>query len=113
MSRTGPLFQLVGERVRLYDPGKDRVIDAAALIEEKGYGPDKAIEAQMLIGDTTDNIKGVTGVGPKKAAQLLQQYGSVAAVIAHATELSPKLKENVLEFQSRMDIVRQLVCAQG
>ncbi len=109
VSRDKDLDQLVGEHVRMYDPGKDRVIDAAAIVEEKGYGPDQAVEAQMLIGDSTDNIKGVTGVGPKKAAQLLQQYGSVAEIIAHADELSPKLKENILAFRDRMDIVRQLV----
>ncbi|HKQ46693.1 MAG TPA: DNA polymerase I [Phycisphaerae bacterium] len=109
VSKDKDLDQLVGKRVRLYDPAKDRVLDAAAILEEKGYGPDKAVEAQMLIGDSTDNIKGVTGVGPKKAAQLLQQYGSVAAIIDHADELSPKLRENMLEFRARMEVVRQLV----
>ena len=109
VSRDKDLDQLLGEHVFMFDPGKDRVIDTAAMIEEKGYGPDKAVEAQMLIGDSVDNIVGVPGVGPKKAADLLGKYGTVAEIIAHADELTPKLKENILAFKPRMDIVRQLV----
>ena len=71
VSKDKDLDQLLGDRVRMYDPGKDRDIDVGAMIEAKGYGPDQAVEAQMLMGDSTDNIKGVLGVGPKKAAQLL------------------------------------------
>lgn len=109
VSRDKDLDQLLGEHVFMFDPGKDRVVDVAAMIEEKGYGPDKAVEAQMLIGDSVDNIIGVPGVGPKKAADLLDKYGTVAEIIAHADELTPKLKENILAFRPRMDVVRQLV----
>ncbi len=109
VSRDKDLDQLLGEHVRMYDPGKDREIDVAAMQEEKGYTPAQAIEAQMLMGDSTDNVKGVPGVGPKKTAQLLQQYGSLAEIIAHADDLSPKLRENILAFRDRMDVVRQLV----
>jgi DNA polymerase-1 len=109
VSRDKDLDQLLNDHVRLYDPGKDRVIDAAAMREEKGYGPALAVEAQMLMGDSTDNVKGVMGVGPKKAAQLLEKYGSVAAIIAHADELTPKLRESVLAFKDRQEVVRQLV----
>ncbi len=109
VSRDKDLDQLVTDRVRMYDPAKDRVLDAAAILEEKGYGPRLAVEAQMLMGDSTDNVIGVVGVGPKKAAQLLQQYGSVAGIIAAADKLTPKLKENVLAFAPRQDLVRQLV----
>ncbi len=109
VSRDKDLDQLLSEKVRMYDPGKDRVIDTAAMVEEKGYGPEKAVEAQMLIGDSVDNVVGVPGVGPKKAADLLAKYGSVAEIIAHAGELSPKLKENILAFRERMETVRRLV----
>lgn len=103
------LHQLLNDHVRMYDPGKDRETDAASLIDVKGYRPDQAIEAQMLMGDSTDNIRGVTGVGPKKAAQLLSKYGSISAILAHVDELTPKLRENLLAFRERMDVVRQLV----
>ncbi len=109
VSRDKDLDQLLSDRVRMYDPGKDRVVDVAEMIKEKGYGPDKAVEAQMLIGDSVDNVKGVDGVGPKKAADLLAKYGTAENIIAHADELSPKLKENILAFRERMDTVRKLV----
>lgn len=109
VSRDKDLDQLLTDHVRMYDPSKDAVIDAERVRDEKGFGPELAIEAQMLMGDSTDNIKGANGVGPKKAAQLLQKYGSVDAIIAHADELTPKLRENILEFANRKDIVRQLV----
>jgi DNA polymerase-1 len=109
VSRDKDLDQLLGDHVRLYDPARDREVDAVALVQEKGYGPALAVEAQMLIGDSTDNIVGVPGIGPKKAADLLARYGSVAALIEHADELTPKMRENVLAFRNRMDVVRQLV----
>lgn len=109
VSRDKDLDQLLSDKVRMYDPGKDRVIDIAAMLEEKGYGPEMAVEAQMLIGDSVDNVVGVPGVGPKKAADLLAKYGSVSEIIAHAGELSPKLKENILAFRDRMETVRRLV----
>lgn len=109
VSRDKDLDQLLTEHVRMYDPAKDVVIDVNKMREEKGFGPELAIDAQMLMGDSTDNIKGANGVGPKKAAQLLEKYGSVDNVIAHADELTPKLRENVLEFANRKEIVRQLV----
>lgn len=109
VSRDKDLDQLLTDRVRMYDPGKDIVIDAASMTADKGYPPALAVEAQMLIGDSTDNIKGVPGVGPKKAAQLLSQYGSVAAILENADQLTPKLRENMLGFRDRMDAVRQLV----
>ncbi|MBX3395009.1 MAG: DNA polymerase I [Phycisphaerae bacterium] len=109
VSRDKDLDQLLTDRVRMYDPGKDVVIDAASMTTDKGYPPGLAVEAQMLIGDSADNVKGVPGVGPKKAAQLLSQYGSVAAIIENAEQLTPKLRENMLAFRDRMDAVRQLV----
>jgi len=109
VSRDKDLDQLLNDYIRLYDPTKDIEIDAAAVLAEKGYGPELAVEAQMLMGDSTDNVVGVHGVGPKKAAQLLQKYGSVAEIIAHADDLTPKLRENILAFRDRMDLVRQLV----
>lgn len=109
VSRDKDLDQLLGPYVRMYDPLKDQFIDAEKIKTEKGYGPELAVEAQMLIGDSTDNIRGVEGVGPKKAAQLLEKYGSVANIIAHADELTPKLRDNILAFRDRADIVRKLV----
>ena len=98
-----------GGSVRMYDPGKDRVIDAAGLVEAKGYGPAQAIDIQTLTGDNVDNVPGVKGIGAKTAAKLIAKYGSAQAVLEHADELTPKQRDNVLAYADQMPITRQLV----
>jgi DNA polymerase-1 len=109
VSRDKDLEQLLGPHVALYDPFKDEVITPERLRELKGWGPEQAIEAQILIGDDVDNVPGVVGIGPKTAAKLLEKYGSALGVVQHADELTPKQRENVLAFAPRIELVRQLV----
>jgi len=113
VSKDKDLEQLLRDGVYLYDPGKDEIVDAARMTAAKGYPPAKAVEAQMLMGDSVDNIRGAVGVGPKKAAELLGKYGDIAGIIAHADELTPKLRENILEFAGRAEKVRTLVTLRG
>ncbi len=109
VSKDKDLEQLLGERVRLFDPGKGEFIGPEELREKKGYGPESAIEIQTLTGDTTDNIPGVKGVGPKKALGLIEKYGTAQGVIEHADELTPAMKKNVKAFADSIDVTRQLV----
>jgi len=103
------LEQTLGEHVVLYDPSKDEILDPATLERLKGYPPDKAIEVQTLTGDTSDNIPGVKGIGPKTAAKLIAAYGSAGAVVANAEKLTAKQRENVLAFADQMELTRKLV----
>ncbi len=103
------LEQLLDDRVRLYDPRKNVLIDPDTLKEKKGYVPDQAVEIQTLVGDSTDNIPGVKGIGPKTAAKLINKYGTAEAVLAHADELTPKMAENVRAFAEQLPVTRQLV----
>ena len=66
------LMQLVGPRVSMYDPMKDRQIGVPEVVEKWGVTPDKMIDLQALTGDSVDNVPGVPGIGPKTAAQLLE-----------------------------------------
>jgi DNA polymerase I len=109
ISRDKDLDQLVGPNVVLYDPMKDETYDAAAILDKKGYLPDKAIEIQTLMGDATDNIPGVPGVGPKTALKLISKYGSADEVLAHADEQTPKLAANLQAAAATIDISRRLV----
>jgi DNA polymerase-1 len=109
VSRDKDLDQLVTGHVVLYDPMKDEALDAAALEKARGYSPAKAIEVQCLMGDSIDNIAGIPGVGPKKAADLIAKYGTADEVVAHADELTPKLRENVLAHSQNITLARQLV----
>ena len=109
ISRDKDLDQLIGPDVVLYDPMKDETLDAEALEAQKGYRPEQAVEIQTLTGDATDNIPGIQGVGPKTAVKLIQQYGTAEAVVEHADELTPKLKENVLQGAATLPLTRELV----
>ncbi len=109
VSRDKDLDQLVGPHCTLYDPMKDEMIDAASIEAEKGYRPDQAVEVQTLTGDSTDNIPGVPGVGPKTAARLIAKYGTAEAVLAHADEQTPKLKENLRAAAATIELSRKLV----
>lgn len=109
VSRDKDLDQLISDRVFLFDPMKDEVLDRGKLMETKGYTPEQAVDIQTLSGDPTDNVPGVVGIGPKTAAKLVAKYGSARAVLDHATELTPKQCENVLAFAEQMPITRELV----
>lgn len=109
VSRDKDLEQLLGQHVTMFDPFKSEEITPESLKEKKGWTPEQAIDIQTLTGDSTDNIPGVKGIGPKKAVTLIEKYGTAAAVVEHADELTPKQRENVLAFAEQMDITRQLV----
>src|SRR6478752_8855401 len=68
------LMQLVSDCVIMYDTMKDKKIGIPEVIEKFGVPPDKVIEVQALIGDSTDNVPGVPGIGVKTAAQLIGEY---------------------------------------
>ena len=65
------LMQLVGATVSMYDPMKDRQIGIPEVIEKWGVPPEKMIDLQAMTGDSVDNVPGIPGIGPKTAAQLL------------------------------------------
>ena len=76
------LMQLVREGVELLDPIKNKPIRAPEVMEKFGVAPDKVIDVQALIGDSTDNVPGVKGIGPKTAADLITRYGSLERLLA-------------------------------
>ncbi|MCG3138773.1 MAG: DNA polymerase I [Phycisphaerae bacterium] len=109
VTRDKDLDQLAGPNVFLFDTDSNRKIDAALIEEEKGYRPEQAIEIQSLMGDNVDNVPGIAGVGLKTAVKLIRQYGTAEEVLAHAAELTPKLRSAVEAFQQQLPITRQLV----
>src|SRR5438270_8244416 len=80
------LMQLVDDCVVIYDTMKDQRIGIPGVIEKFGVPPDKVIEVQALIGDSTDNVPGVPGIGIKTAAQLIVEYGDLEQLLFRATE---------------------------
>ena len=95
--------QLVTDKVLLYKPAKfgepAQVWGPKEVCERYGIQePKQLIDILGLWGDAADNIPGIPGIGEKTAAQLVQKYGSVENLIAHADELKGKQKENVINF---------------
>ncbi|MBK8475676.1 MAG: 5'-3' exonuclease [Opitutaceae bacterium] len=89
--------QIVGERIRILTPPPPanaklgwRPMDAAGVKEKYGVPPVQIADLLALVGDTSDNIPGLEGVGPKTAARWLEAYGSLEGVLAHAAELKPE-----------------------
>jgi len=109
VSRDKDLDQLLGPNVKMYDPMKDETLDAASLEQQKGYSPEQAVEIQILAGDTSDNIPGVPGIGPRTALKLIQKYGTAKAVVDAADEQTPKLRQNLLEYADQIELTRKLV----
>lgn len=105
------LDQVLSDRVEIYDAHKDEVIGPAGLLEKKGIRPDQARDYQALIGDSSDNIPGVKGIGPKTAATLLQAYGTLDNLLAHVGELKGAQKDKIAAAMQdgTLDISRKLV----
>ena len=111
------LLQLVsdGEKplrgsVTAFDPQKGKKFTPALVEEEKGFAPDKLIDVFGLSGDTSDDIPGVKGIGPKTAVELIRKYGSLEAAIDAAREGKEKGKrgENLVKFADRAELSREL-----
>lgn len=104
------LMQLVGNGVTMYDTMKDKRIGAAEVIEKFGVGPDKVIEVQALIGDSSDNVPGVPGIGVKTAAQLIGEYGDLETLLKRAGEIKQdKRRQTLIDNAELARISKKLV----
>ncbi|GAB6165719.1 DNA polymerase I [Thermostilla marina] len=101
--------QLLSDHVRLYNLRKHEVFDAESLRKTWGIRPDQVVDFQALVGDAGDNVPGVPLIGPKIAAQLLNRYGSLEEIFAHADEIKGKRGENLRQFQEQARHARSLV----
>ncbi len=104
--------QIVGERIKIMLPPPSanpklgwRRLDAAGVMEKFGVPPAQIPDFLALVGDSSDNIPGIEGVGPKTAARWLKKFGSLEGVIEHARELEPeRFRESV---RALSDLVRR------
>ncbi len=84
-------FQLVSNKVKILRPGKDvgqyDVMDAQAVREKFGVAPEHVIDVLALIGDSSDNVPGVKGIGEKTAIPLIEQYGSIESLYDHLDQI--------------------------
>ena len=104
------LMQLVTPNVHMYDAMKDKQIGIPDVVEKWGVPPEKMIDLQALTGDSTDNIPGIPGIGPKTAAQLLAEYGDLDTLLARAAEIKQqKRRESIIANADLARLSRTLV----
>ncbi len=104
------LMQLVRPGVSMFDSMKNKAIDREAVEAKFGVTPDKVIDVQALAGDSSDNVPGVPGIGVKTAAELINTYGDLDTLLAHAEDIKqPKRRERLIEFADQARISRDLV----
>jgi len=104
------LLQLVGDHVQVVLPGTQRfgeirVFDRAAVEGRYGFGPELVADYKALVGDKSDNIPGVPGIGDKTAKALIDRYGPVEEILRHLDEVTPPKARNAL--QANEDLARQ------
>jgi len=103
------MMQLVSEEILMVDTMKEKSYDIAAVKERFGVGPDKVVEILGLMGDASDNIPGVPGIGPKGAERLIEQFGSIAAILAHPEQIhNAKTREAILQNADQARLSREL-----
>jgi DNA polymerase-1 len=104
------LMQLVGDGVRMLDPMKDKWVGREDVVEKFGLGPEHVVDIQALAGDSSDNVPGVPGIGVKTAAALIEEFGSLEALLERAGEIKQnKRRASLIEFAEQARISKRLV----
>jgi DNA polymerase-1 len=109
ISRDKDLGQLVDHATTLFDPHKNADLGLEQLFDSKGIAPTQVIDFLALMGDAADNVPGVPGIGPKTAALLLGQYGSIEGIYEHLSEIKGKRGEMLAANRELLALSRQLV----
>jgi DNA polymerase-1 len=102
------MAQLVGPQVQLVNTMSNTRLDRVGVKVKFDVFPEQIVDYLALVGDTSDNIPGVKGVGPKTAAKWLNQYHSLDALLAHAHEIPGKVGENLRNELAALELSRRL-----
>ncbi len=104
------LMQLVSNKIRLYDPMKNKVLGEKEVIEKFGVNPNQVIDVQSLAGDSSDNVPGVPGIGIKTASELIKKYKTLDILLKKANEIPQnKRRETLLANKDKAILSRKLV----
>src|SRR4030067_137124 len=103
------IMQLINENIKVYDTLREKVYEPRDVEERFGVLPEKMVELMGLMGDASDNIPGVPGIGEKTAQALVKQYGTIENLLAHVNEITtPKLRQSLTEFAHLARLSREL-----
>ncbi|MEB3754538.1 DNA polymerase I [Acinetobacter sp. MD2(2019)] len=102
------MAQLVTEKVTLEDSFKERVLDVDGVIEKFGVRPDQIVDYLTLMGDASDGIMGVPGVGAKTAAKLLNEYGCIGGILENVDKIKGRVGQNLKDNVEGITLDHQL-----
>jgi DNA polymerase-1 len=103
------MFQLITPHVRIYDPMKEKFYSESEVLERFGVSPSRVAEVMGLMGDSIDNIPGVSGIGEKTAKALISEFGTIENLLAHIDEVKkPKLRSLLQEQGDMARLSREL-----
>jgi DNA polymerase-1 len=103
-------FQMVGPGIRVYDPREDGAwFDSDGVVQKFGVRPEQVTDVLALVGDTSDNVAGVPGIGKKGAIDLVTQFGGLNAMLERLGELKPKQREALSTHREDAMRSRELV----
>ncbi len=103
------LMQLISPNVKMLDTLKNRLFGEKEVIEKFGVEPKRVVEVMALMGDTSDNIPGVPGIGPKTATALIKKFGDIETLLANAEKVdNARIKEKLLRYKDQARLSRRL-----
>lgn len=108
------MFQLVSDRVKIYNPQKGSLppekLDRRGVEEKFGVPPEKVVDTLALMGDSSDNVPGITGIGPKTAKALLNEFGSLDDILSSPEKIKAKgTRKKIMENADKAGLSRKLV----
>ena len=110
VSHDKDMYQLIDDKkIVIFDPIKKKEIDETGCIEKFGVHPKYFTDFQALLGDSSDNIPGVKGIGVKTAAKLINKYKTLENLYAHIDELKGAVKKRLIEGKENAFLSRKLV----
>ena len=97
-------MQLVNDKVKILSPQKENLIYDTAAVRRRfdGLGPEKVTDVMALMGDSSDNIPGVRGIGEKTAVKLIQEFGSIEKLLEHVGRIKSKSQQALLREHAEM-----------
>jgi DNA polymerase I len=99
------MMQLIQPGVEIFDPGKEKVIGPDEVLEKFGVTPDKVVDVQAILGDASDNVPGVEGVGEKSASPVIRELGSLEAILNDPEGSKRKLSGLLAELNSNLKLI--------
>ena len=109
VSKDKDLGQLLDEQTTLFDAHTGEELNVERLFDSKGVSPSQVVDMLALMGDTVDNVPGVRGIGPKTAAALITEFGSLEALLANLDKVKGKKREAIEQARGVLALSKQLV----